>query len=117
MASIAATIAGLVQEGRARGYNEFAAIRYADDRLDPSVTISTSQVAATASELERRMPGMGQVVWSAMLRMALGHRILETTVEPGQPRGVAGIPGIPGWAWGLIAALVGLMMLAMGGRQ
>lgn len=115
-AGIASRIAGLVQEGMARGYNLFSAVKHADDRLDPETVIPSWQLSAVASELSRRIPGVQPEVWAIVVRAELGHRIVESapdgTRRPGEPDGASGIPG---WAWGLICfgGLVALSALGV----
>lgn len=101
---IAATIAGLVQEAFARGYNVFAALRYVDDQLLPGIVIPEFQVAAVAAELFRRMPAYSPEIWEAVLRMELPHRISQDA--PPQIDGA----GLPAWTWAAFA-FGGMMVL------
>lgn len=107
---IADTIAGLLQEGFARGYNIFSALSYVDDRLPPGAVIPEPEVTAVVSAVVRRIPGLyDPAVWEAMLRMQLAHRILSGTAPAAQP----GEAAMPGWAWALIAAAAGLMAVSL----
>jgi len=114
---IADTIAGLLQEGFARGYNVFSALSYVDDRLAPGAVIPEPEVRAVVSAVSRRIPGVyDPAVWEVMLRMQLAHRIAPA----GIPAGEAGAEAVmPGWAWALIAAAAGLMAISVlrGGRS
>lgn len=113
---IADTIAGLLQEGFARGYNIFSALSYVDDRLPPGAAITDAEVSAVVSAITRRIPGVyDPAVWETILRMQLAHRI----VPPGTPAGQPGTEaGMPGWAWALIGA-AGLIAVSVlrGGRR
>ena len=108
---IAAMIAGLVQEGRALGYDVFQALMYADDRLDPALVIESAQLPGIAAELNRRMPDVEGPMWAVLVRSELGHRI----VRKGAPAEGAKMPG---WAVALMA-FAGLMLVSSvsgGGR-
>jgi len=110
---IADTIAGLLQEGFARGYNVFSALSYVDDRLAPGAVIPEPEVSAVVSAVARRIPGVyDPAVWEAMLRMQLSHRIAPETLPAAEA-------GIPGWAWALIAAAAGVTAISIlrGGRS
>lgn len=114
---IADTIAGLLQEGFARGYNIFSALSYVDDRLPPGAVIPEPEVTAVVSAVVRRIPGVyDPAVWEAILRMQLAHRILPPGTPAGQPGTEADMPG---WAWALIAAAAGLVAVSLlrGGRS
>ncbi len=114
---IADTIAGLLQEGFARGYNVFSALSYVDDRLPPGAVIPEPEVSAVVSAITRRIHGVyDPAVWEVMLRMQLGDRIVPGTV-PGRQEGAEA--AMPGWAWALIAAAAGLMAVSVlrGGRS
>lgn len=113
---IADTIAGLLQEGFARGYNVFSALSYVDDRLPPGAVIPELEVRAVVSAISRRIPGVyGSAVWEAILRMQLGHRILPGAV-PGRQAGAEA--AMPGWVWALIAASAVLAVSVLrGGRS
>jgi len=117
---IADTIAGLLQEGFARGYNIFSALSYADDRLAPGAVIPEPEVTAVVSAVVRRIPGVyDPAVWEAMLRMQLAHRIIPGGTPAGQPGEEQAEAAMPGWAWALIAAAAGLMAVSLlrGGRR
>lgn len=109
---IAARIAGLVQEGRALGYDVFQALLYADDRLDPGVRIPAAEVRAVAAELSRRLYGTDAAVWMAMIKTELAHRIAEP--EPRAREAAA----MPGWAVALLVlAALFVASTLYGGKQ
>lgn len=108
--SIATQIAGLIQVGLARGYNDFSAVHYANNEMPPAVTFPASYINSIATEANRRIPRLPAQIWGALIAV-----VMENRIEPeAQPKPAA--EGLPPWAWGIIG-FVGIVLLTGGMRR
>jgi hypothetical protein len=108
--SIATEIAGLIQVGLARGYNDFSAVHYANNEMSPGVRFRAVYINTIAIEVNKRVPRLPAQIWGALIAVVMENRIEPEPVQ--EPAGQA----LPPWAWGIIG-FVGIVLITGGLRR
>jgi len=108
--SIATQVAGLIQVGLARGYNDFSAVHHANNEMSPAITFPASYINTIATEVNKRIPRVPAQVWGALIAVVMESRI-EPEAQP-EPAG----QGLPPWAWAIIG-FVGIVVVTGGLRR
>lgn len=108
--SIATQVAGLIQDGLARGYNDLSAVYYANNEMPAEVKFPASYVDTIATEVNWRIPRVPAQIWGAWIAMAMENRFIpEAQPEPAAE-------ALPGWAWAIIG-FVGIVIMTGGLRR